>query len=68
MKRLDAAAGLVLAAPFDVAIWKVQNGYYHLLKRLFPDQQAGAEQGDEDANAWVESFISLGRKLSVRVP
>jgi hypothetical protein len=68
LKQLDAATGLVLAAPFDVAIWKVQNGFYHLLKSLFSDQQAKADQGDEEAGTWVESFMSLGRKLSVRVP
>jgi hypothetical protein len=68
LKRLDAAAGLVLAAPFDVAIWKVQNGYYQLLKSLFSEQQEKAEQGDEEAKTWVENFVSLGQKFSVRVP
>jgi alpha-amylase/alpha-mannosidase (GH57 family) len=68
LKHLEAAVGLVLAAPFDVAIWKVQNGYYHLLKSHLPDQQAKAEQGDEETKTWVEKFVSLGRKLSVRVP
>jgi alpha-amylase/alpha-mannosidase (GH57 family) len=68
LKRLDAAAGLVLAAPFDVAIWKVQNSYYQLLKSLFSEQQEKAEQGDEEAKTWVENFVSLGQKLSVRVP
>jgi alpha-amylase/alpha-mannosidase (GH57 family) len=68
LTQLDAATGLVLSAPFDVAIWKVQNSYYRLLKRIFSDQQARADQGDDEARTWVESFISLGRKLSVRVP
>jgi alpha-amylase/alpha-mannosidase (GH57 family) len=68
LKRLDAAAGLVVAAPFDVAIWKVQNRYYRLLKSLFSEQQEKADQGDEQAQNWVENFVSLGQKLSVRVP
>jgi hypothetical protein len=67
LKRLDTSVGLVIRAPFDVAIWKVQNGYYRLLKSLFPEQQARAEKGDQGAKKWVEDFVSLGKKLSVRV-
>ncbi|MCR4426918.1 MAG: DUF3536 domain-containing protein [Firmicutes bacterium] len=66
LKDLDHVVGLTRLMPFDVNLWKVQNDYYRLLEAFYPDQQKGAEAGDETARAWAELFGSLGEKLRVR--
>jgi hypothetical protein len=68
LERLDTAARIVRSAPFEVDLWKVQNGYYRLLEDVLPEQQTIAEQGHDFAKTWVKNFISLGQSLSVRVP
>jgi hypothetical protein len=50
-----------------VDFWKVQNAYYELLRNLLPGRQREADAGFEDARRWVERFLALGEKLSVKV-
>jgi hypothetical protein len=47
--------------------WQVQNEYYNLLKNTFPKMRYGKGRRDELAQAWTESFLSLGRKIAVHV-
>ena len=68
LKRLDAAVGLRETQPFAADLWKVQNGYYRLLEKTLAEQRAQADQGDENAQVWVQHFVSLGERLSVKVP
>jgi hypothetical protein len=53
--------------PFEVDFWKVQNGYYQLLVQLLPARRREADGGFDDAARWVERFLALGEKLSVKV-
>jgi hypothetical protein len=53
--------------PFAVNPWKVQNIFYEMLNSVYPEQRRQSEQGQEKARAWVEHFLALGEKLSVRV-
>ncbi|HWO93853.1 MAG TPA: DUF3536 domain-containing protein [Dehalococcoidia bacterium] len=54
--------------PFQVVPWRPQNMYYDLLHSLYPEMEARAAAGDEEAHTWLEPFKSLGAKLQVRVP
>jgi len=45
----------------------MQNEYYNLLKNTFPKMQYSKGRRDELAQAWTESFLSLGRKIGVHV-
>jgi alpha-amylase/alpha-mannosidase (GH57 family) len=67
LKQLEAAVSLGTELPFALELWKVQNIYYDLLNSAYPRQRRQAEQGQEEARAWVEHFVALGDKLSVRV-
>jgi hypothetical protein len=51
-----------------VDLWRAQNVYYELLRGVYPEFLDKADQGDEEAHAWVERFIPLGEALRVRVP
>ena len=60
-------AEILPAMPFQVDLWKVQNLYHGLLESVYPDMQQRAGQGDDGARSWLDRFVSLGQKLSMRV-
>ena len=67
LKQLLVAVSLGKEMPFELNLWIVQNNYYEMLHTLLPERRWKAEHGAEDAHEWVEQFVDLGRKLSVRV-
>ncbi len=67
LAQLDAVVGMVAALPFEVNLWSVQNNYYEFLQRVYPELKRRADNGSEDARAWLKSFLSLGEKLHVKV-
>jgi alpha-amylase/alpha-mannosidase (GH57 family) len=67
LQRLDKAASLIHALPFQVDLWKVQNVYYRLLENTYPDMRRKKERGDATAQAWLEAFLALGKNLAVKV-
>jgi hypothetical protein len=68
LKKLQVAAALARALPFETDLWRAQNVYYELLRGVYPEFLDKADQGDEEAHAWVECFVPLGEALRVRVP
>ncbi|MDD5643223.1 MAG: DUF3536 domain-containing protein [Syntrophales bacterium] len=67
LQRLEAAVNLSTELPFEVRLWKVQNIYYEMLNSVYPWQLRQSKQGNGPAQTWVEHFVALGQKLSVRV-
>ncbi|MGH7545698.1 MAG: DUF3536 domain-containing protein, partial [Gemmatimonadota bacterium] len=67
LQALSATTDLVGRLPFDVDLWKLQNEYYDLCTTIYPEMRPKAERGDPEARAWLEAFVPLGAKLSVRV-
>ncbi len=67
LEQLEAVVDLAGRLPFEVDFWKVQNTYYRLLRQILPGRRREAEGGFEDARRWVERFLALGEKLSVKV-
>ena len=64
---LEAAIGLLRSLPFEVNLWKVQNLYYDLLRRIYPEVLDKADQEDPEAQVWVNHFVSLGEVLLIKV-
>jgi len=67
LNRLNAAAELIQMLPFQMELWEIQNVYYRLLEKIYPDLRRQWELGGDAAAAWVKSFEALGRKLAVKV-
>jgi alpha-amylase/alpha-mannosidase (GH57 family) len=67
MKKLDAAAGLARSLAFEVNVWRTQNNYYQMLQKIYPAWLEKALADDSIAREWVEQFVELGMKLSVKV-
>lgn len=66
IRRLDSFVGLILTLPFEVDLWKIQNIYYEMLQRNYPELQAKEIQGDESLRTWIEHFEALGDKLKMK--
>jgi alpha-amylase/alpha-mannosidase (GH57 family) len=67
LQQLEAAVALGTGLPFALELWKIQNIYYEMLNSVYPEQRRQSELGQEEARAWMEHFVTLGEKLSVRV-
>jgi hypothetical protein len=57
--RLRKKVRLTLSMPFEVELWKVQNLYFHAMKRLLLDPSS---------REWLDEFLALGDDLSLRIP
>ena len=60
LEQLLGAVHLVLALPFEVDLWKVQNLYFRCLEQT----RFRADRSDE----WRAAFDDLGDRLSMRLP
>jgi hypothetical protein len=58
---------VALAGPFSVDLGTAQNRFYDALHGVYPVMKGRAEAGDAIAAEWLESFVSLGELLRVRV-
>lgn len=67
LQQLDRAAALLDVLPFPVDLWKVQNAGYRMLENVYPSMCRELERGDPTAQAWVNSFRSLAKELSIKV-
>jgi alpha-amylase/alpha-mannosidase (GH57 family) len=67
LQRLEAVADLLWKLPFAVDTWKIQNIYYKILEKVYPEAREKAERGEEISQAWTSHFRALGDKLKVLV-
>jgi alpha-amylase/alpha-mannosidase (GH57 family) len=67
LTRLNEICSLFDILPFQVDIWKVQNYFNRLLENTYPEFKQKGELGDKMAAEWLEQFVLLGKKLSMRV-
>jgi hypothetical protein len=67
LSRLEQTASMARIVGFEVQLDRVQDGYHALRERVYPDQRARADAGDDHARAYAETFASLGTSLRIRV-
>jgi alpha-amylase/alpha-mannosidase (GH57 family) len=63
MVTLDSFARLVLPLPLGLNLWKVQNLYWEMLQKVFPEFCQSAARHDPAAEPWIERFLVLGQTL-----
>jgi len=51
----------------DIDLWRAQNIYFALGKKMFVSMTEKAGRGDKTAKAWVAAFSQLGDYLKVKV-
>ncbi|MFH0887356.1 MAG: DUF3536 domain-containing protein [bacterium] len=47
-------------------IWKAQNIYFNISRKIFKDTALRAEGGDEGAREWVDKFNNVGEQLRIK--
>ncbi|MCI0438502.1 MAG: DUF3536 domain-containing protein, partial [Chloroflexi bacterium] len=68
LEGLNNALSVVSAVPFQPDFWRAQNLYYGIMQTTYPQFQERAQRGDQKAREWVNLFVSLGERLSIKVP
>jgi len=59
LKDLLAAVSLARRLPFPVDLWKVQNMFWDMKDKIYPQFSTNKE--------WLEDFVALGKQLSIKV-
>jgi alpha-amylase/alpha-mannosidase (GH57 family) len=67
LENLDVLVRVARSLPFEVDFWKVQNTYYRMLGEALPESRKAAATGQAGAREWVDRFLALGERLSVKV-
>lgn len=68
LDRLEAKARLARSQDFgfEIDLWEAQNIYYQILQTVYPDVRNRADQGDQNARKWADTFVLLGERLGIR--
>jgi alpha-amylase/alpha-mannosidase (GH57 family) len=70
LANLERAFGLfeaVSALSLDLNLWKSQNIYFSLGRKILSEMRGRAEAGDEAARTWKDLFLRLGELLRARI-
>jgi alpha-amylase/alpha-mannosidase (GH57 family) len=67
LRRLRRRIALVLALPFEVDLWRLQNLYFFGAKRLLAARTTDAD-ADAEARDWSFEVLALGNDLSIHLP
>jgi alpha-amylase/alpha-mannosidase (GH57 family) len=67
MDSLTEMVGLALSLPFATDLQRAQNMYYLLLKTIYKDFTGKRREGDSSVADWLNKFVILGERLSVKV-
>jgi hypothetical protein len=59
--------GLLSSLSAGPDLWKTQNIYFTIGKKLYGPLKNKADGGDDLARRWVEVFSQLGSQLHVKV-
>jgi len=67
LESAERALDLFRRLSLDVDLWRAQNVYFDLARRVRPAVRARADRGDPQARRWLDGFDRLGKALRVRV-
>jgi hypothetical protein len=67
LRQVESIVALARTTPFAIDLRRAQNRVYEMRQTLFPALQQQAQQGDAEAQEWVEGFRKVAEELLVRV-
>jgi hypothetical protein len=67
IRALKQFAELVMPLPLGLNLWKVQNTYWELLQKVFPEFRESGVAGSEPVGEWATEFLALGERLGFAV-
>ena len=66
IEKINRTFRFLSAISLRLNLWKAQNIYFFIGKRVYSDMAARAEKGDRNAGRWMEVFRELGSYLRVK--
>jgi alpha-amylase/alpha-mannosidase (GH57 family) len=66
LKSVDSLLETLKDFPLDLNLWKSQNIYFTLCKKLLSEMQRKIKSGDLLAHKWIELMKKIGQHLSVK--
>jgi alpha-amylase/alpha-mannosidase (GH57 family) len=67
LERLEKTVAQARSLPFEVSMWTAQNIWCQMHQTSYGDLAQRGEQGEPDAQAWVQHFNSIGEKLAIGI-
>lgn len=67
-EKIESALKLLISLSVELDLWKAQNAYFSIGKKLYDPMKEKAEKGDDFAKRWIEVFHQLGSQLHVKIP
>ncbi|HEU6447855.1 MAG TPA: DUF3536 domain-containing protein [Verrucomicrobiae bacterium] len=64
LQQFSGSAELLSLLPFKINLWKPQNIYDQLRKKVFPGMK---DRGDDKSEIWTEKFLNLGGQLGFHI-
>jgi hypothetical protein len=68
LRQLHAMVEMAGSLPFEVVLWTPQNTWAKLRRIVLQEPTLGLDFFLQDASAWRQEFIALGKKLQMHVP
>jgi alpha-amylase/alpha-mannosidase (GH57 family) len=65
-EKMESALELLSSLSVELDLWKAQNAYFSIAKKLYEPMKEEAE-GEGLAKRWIEVFDRLGSRLQVKV-
>jgi hypothetical protein len=65
-EKMESALKLLSSLSVELDLWKAQNAYFSIAKKLYEPMKEEAE-GEDLAKRWIEVFDRLGSRLQVKV-
>jgi alpha-amylase/alpha-mannosidase (GH57 family) len=66
LKTIDSLLETLKGFPLDLNLWKSQNIYFNLCKRLQSEMQEKVKSGDPLAQNWMELMKKIGHHLNLK--
>ena len=65
LKQIEKILSLLSSLQIKLKFWKSQNLYFSISKENYPEELKNAENGDENSQAWINSFNNIGELLKM---
>jgi len=66
LESLDGLLGILEEFLSEINLWKCQNIYFTLCKRVGDEMKKKKKQGDPNAKEWIDLMDKMGRHLRVK--
>ena len=67
LENIEMTLGILSKLSLEIDLWKAQDLYFRLGKKLFAVMETKAKEKDKTAIRWLDAFNKLGERLEVNI-